>query len=94
MKLEIPYKNVTNKEDAFKKLQGLLHPDTFAQYGLKCDVNSNENSCRADASGKGFDVDLECLDDKAVFKISLSFMLKPFKNKILDTIERKAKSLL
>jgi len=94
MKLEIPYQNVTNKEDAFKKLKGLLHPDTFAQYGLKCDVRSDEYRCSADASGKGFDVNLECLDDKAIVEINLSFMLKPFKNKIADTIERKAKSLL
>ena len=60
----------------------------MSKYKVKADFVYYDESNTIIARGKGFDINMNFYDDHAAIDLDLSFLLKAFKSKILDTLER------
>lgn len=89
MGLLVDYRNLTNKEDAFASVKRVITPATLEKF--KADIYVDEENKIITGTGTGFKLDLIFLDDAVDIKLDLSFLLKPFKGKVMDTIERMVK---
>ncbi len=91
MGLKVNYNNATNKEEAYNLAKSAVTPDYVAKFGVKADVTKNDGNYSMVAKGKGFELSLKFEDSYCQVDLDLSFMLKPLKGKILETIESKIK---
>lgn len=93
MDLKVPYTNITDKNSAYKKACELI-PEVIAKFGVKADVDRNDADCLMKAKGSGFEAKIHFLENEAQVSVDLGFLLKPFKAKILDTIEHQIKKVI
>ncbi|MEC7275717.1 MAG: hypothetical protein VXV96_05295 [Bdellovibrionota bacterium] len=89
--LKVPYNKLSNKEDAYKEACALITPEYIEKWKIKADISYDEANTKLQAKGKGFTLDLVFTDTQAEVNCDLSFMLKPFKKSVLETIEGKLK---
>ncbi len=90
MDLKVNYNHTSNKTDAYSAAREQITPDYIAKWNMKADIAYNEpNSITAE--GKGFTLTLNFTDSAVEVSCKLSLMLKPFKGKVLDTVEYKLK---
>ena len=88
MDLEVPYNNLSSKEEVYEKIKKEV-PPMLEKFQVKADLEYLNDEIKA--SGKGFDLSLKTLDDRCAIDMKLSFLLKPLKGKILDSLERNLK---
>lgn len=93
MDIKVPYQNITDKKIAYNKACELI-PEVIAKFGVKADVNKNDADCKMVAKGSGFEAKIHFLDNEAQVSVDLGFLLKPFKSKILETIEHQIKKVV
>lgn len=94
MGLKIDYKNVTNADDAYKKVKELITPEYIQKFQVKADIAYDDAKKTVSAKGSGFKLDL-CFEEKHCdLDLDLSFLLKPLKGKILEKIEGQIKKNL
>lgn len=93
MELKIPYQNITDRKVAYKKALELI-PEVIAKFGVKADVEKNDADCLMKAKGSGFEAKIHFLEKEAQVSVDLGFLLKPFKSKILETIEHQIKKVV
>lgn len=91
MDLKVPYNNLTNAEEAYKKACSIITPEYIEKWKVKANISYDEASKTITATGKGFDLELIFSQECAEVKCNLSFLLKPFKKNVLSTIEDKLK---
>ena len=91
MDLKVPYSNVTNKEEAFEVACSEITQEYIAKFNVKADVSINKASGNITAKGKGFKLSLDFKDDGVELSSEFGLLLKAFKGKVLETIERKLK---
>lgn len=94
MDIRLDYKNLTNKEEAFLAVKKAITPETLAKFKVSADIDANESLNTIRAKGTGFDLNMVFLEDAVDINLDLSFMLKPFKKKVLETIESMVKKVL
>ncbi len=93
MDIKVPYQNITDKKVAYDKACELI-PEVIAKFGVKAQVDKNDAECLMKAKGSGFEAKIHFLDNEAQVSVDLGFMLKPFKSKILETIEHQIKKVV
>ena len=89
MDLKVPYKNLSNADDAYRLACQLITPEYIQKWKVKADVTRNDDLRVITANGKGFTLTLTFKEDAAVVDCDLSFMLKAFKKTILEAISNK-----
>lgn len=91
MDLEIKYEKMDNQADVYNKIKAEVGP-MLEKFQVKADLEYLENEIKA--SGKGFDLTLCTLEDRCTVEMKLSFLLKPLKGQILNSLERQLKKFV
>jgi hypothetical protein len=94
MSLEVRYEKVASSSEAWDAVKSHITPELIAKFKVKADVDYNEANKKIKAKGKGFELNINLLDDKAVADIKLSLLLKPLKGKVLEGIEKQLKRVV
>lgn len=92
MDLSIPYSNTTNKEDAFSKAKEAITPEMLAKFQVKAEITYDDYSVKA--KGKGFELELAFNDEAVGVSLNLSLMLRAFKGKVLEGLEKQIKRVV
>ena len=93
MELKVPYSQITDKKQGYEQAKKLI-PEVIQKFGVNADVKNDDANTSLSAKGSGFEAKIEFRETEAVVNVDLSFLLKPFKGKILDTIEKQIKKVV
>lgn len=93
MELKVPYSQITDKKQGYDQAKKLI-PEVIQKFGVSADVKNDDANTTLSAKGSGFEAKIEFKDTEAVVNVDLGFLLKPFKGKILDTIEKQIKKVV
>lgn len=93
MELKVPYSQITDKKQGYDQAKKLI-PEVIQKFGVQADVKSDDSTTSLIAKGSGFEAKIEFKETEAVVNVDLGFLLKPFKGKILDTIEKQIKKVV
>lgn len=93
MELKVPYAQITDKKQGYDQAKKLI-PEVISKFGVNADVKLDDANTSLTAKGSGFDAKIEFRETEAVVNVDLGFLLKPFKGKILDTIEKQIKKVV
>lgn len=88
MSVKINYSKVDNPQDAYAKVKENITPETMERYKVNASFDYNDSANKIKAKGKGFELNMDFHSDHATINLELSFLLKAFKQKILDSLER------
>lgn len=91
MDLKVRYSKLSSREEAYKEACSIITPEYIEKWKVKADITYDESSSKIKAKGKGFALELAFKEEAAEVSCDLSFMLKPFKKTVLETIENKLK---
>lgn len=89
MDASVKYSKATDAASAYALAEQEVTPEYVQKYGVKAEVTKNEAAKELHAKGKGFELRIKFLDDHCEVFLDLSFLLKPFKGKVLEGIEKK-----
>lgn len=93
MELKVPYSQITDKKQGYDQAKKII-PEVIQKFGVTADVQSDDANTSLSAKGSGFSATIEFRDTEAVVNVDLGFLLKPFKGKILETIEKQIKKVV
>jgi hypothetical protein len=93
MDLKVPYANITDKKQGFDAAKKLI-PEVIAKFGVKADTKIDDAQALIEAKGSGFSASIKFTEAEAQVKVDLGLLLKPFKGKILETIEKQLKKVV
>ena len=93
MELKIPYSSITDKKQGYEQAKKLI-PEVISKFGVSADVKNDDAATTLSAKGSGFEAKIEFKETEAIVNVDLGFLLKPFKGKILDTIEKQIKKVV
>jgi hypothetical protein len=82
MAIQVPYSRYPDKYQAYEKAKTVITSDYISQWKIAVDLDWQDDYPKILASGSGFSMELHFEDDVCNVHLELSFMLKPFKNKI------------
>lgn len=91
MSLSVSYNVATSAKEAYDLAKAQITPDYVAKFNVPCDIDYSPEKNEISAKGKGFTLILKFEENKCNVELDLSFLLKPLKGKVLDTIENKLK---
>lgn len=91
MDLSVNYSVAKNADEAYELAKLQITPDYIAKFNVPCNIDYDPSSKKIIAKGKGFTLTLCFEQTHSVVDLELSFLLKPVKRKVLDTIENKLK---
>ena len=89
--MKVKFSKAKSSTEAYKLACAEITEDYIDKFKVKADIHYNEEEAIIKATGKGFTLVLSFSETEAEVKLDLSFLLKPLKNKVLDTIEHKLK---
>ena len=89
MDLAVPYDKMDSAESAFQAALKEITPEYVAKWKIKADISNDPGKKRITATGKGFELNITFTDSQAEVDISLSFLLKAAKGKVLSEVEKK-----
>ena len=87
MAVRIPYKKVTDAQQAYTLVSESIGGELLEKYSIKAELTRDEANKRISAKGKGFELTVEFLPEACEIDLNLSFLLKGMKNKILKQVE-------
>ncbi|OIQ15904.1 MAG: hypothetical protein BM556_16540 [Bacteriovorax sp. MedPE-SWde] len=90
MSLSVKYYVASSASEAFELAKAQITPEYVAKFNVPANITYPGNHT-INAKGKGFDLSLFFEETECRVEIKLSFLLKPVKGKVLDTIENKLK---
>lgn len=93
MDLKVPYAHITDKKQGYEQAKKII-PEVISKFGVNADVKNDDMNSSLSAKGSGFEAKIEFKETEAIVKLDLGFLLKPFKNKILETIEKQIKKVV
>lgn len=93
MELKVPYTQIKDKKIGYEAAKKLI-PEVIAKFGVKADVKNDDANSTFVAKGSGFEAKIQFRDTEAIATIDLGLLLKPFKGKILETIEKQIKKVV
>ena len=94
MSINVKYSKVQDKQAAYVAVKDFITPDMIAKWKVTADVNYDDNKQIVHAKGKGFELNISFLDTEAQATLKLSFILKPLKGKITESIEKQLKRVV
>lgn len=93
MEIKVPYSQITDKKQGYEAAKKLI-PEVIAKFGVSAEVNNDDTTSTLKAKGTGFEAKIEFKETEAVVSVDLGFLLKPFKSKIVETIEKQIKKVV
>lgn len=87
----VRYTKSNNPDEAFEAAKGQITADYLQKWNVNADISYDKPAHKISAKGKGFDLSLTFKESETLLDVNLSLMLKPFKGKIVSTIEEKLK---
>ena len=93
MELKIPYTQITDKKQGYESAKKLI-PEVISKFGVNADLKTDDASNTLTAKGSGFEAKMVFLETEAVVSVDLGFLLKPFRGKIMDTLEKQIKKVV
>jgi hypothetical protein len=93
MELKVPYSQITDRKQGYEQAKKLI-PEVISKFGVSADVKGDDATSTLSAKGSGFEAKIEFKETEAIVNVDLGFLLKPFKGKILDTIEKQIKKVV
>jgi hypothetical protein len=93
MDLKVPYSQITDRKQGYEQAKKLI-PEVIAKFGVSADVKNDDANTSLSAKGSGFEARIQFNEKEAVVSVDLGFLLKPFKGKILETIEKQIKKVV
>jgi hypothetical protein len=93
MDLKVPYASITDKKKGYEQAKKVI-PEVIAKFGVSADVKNDDEHSSLSAKGSGFEAKIEFKDKEALVHLNLGLLLKPFKGKILETIEKQIKKVV
>lgn len=93
MELKVPYSQITDKKQGYDQAKKII-PEVINKFGVKADVKMDDGQHFIVAKGSGFEAKIEFKESEAVCNLDLGFLLKPFKAKILETLEKQIKKVV
>jgi prefoldin subunit 5 len=93
MELKIPYSQITDKNQGYEQAKKLI-PEVISKFGVSADLKNDDATTTLVAKGSGFEAKIQFTDTEAIVNVDLGFLLKPFKGKIIDTIEKQIKKVV
>lgn len=93
MELKVPYSQITDKNKGYESAKKMI-PEVISKFGVKADVINDDAATTLSAKGSGFEAKIQFTDTEAIVNVDLGFLLKPFKGKILETIEKQIKKVV
>lgn len=93
MELKVPYSQITDKKQGYEQAKKLI-PEVIQKFGVSADIKNDDANTTLSAKGSGFEAKIAFTETEAVVSVDLGFLLKPFKGKILDTIEKQIKKVV
>lgn len=93
MELKVPYSQITDKKLGYEQAKKLI-PEVIQKFGVTADVKNDDANTSLVAKGSGFEAKIEFKETEAIVNVDLGFLLKPFKGKILETIEKQIKKVV
>jgi len=94
MDLKIPYKNFTDAQSAYQKVQGVLRSQGIEGLPLRPDFEFLDDQKIVRAKGKGFELKAQFTDKELVIDLQLGLLFKVFKESVLKKIETKLKNIV
>lgn len=88
MDKKIGYQKTKSKEEAYQAVKTAITPETIERFKVSADLDYKDAEKKITAKGKGFDLKIDFMEDGVVMDLSLSFMLKSFKSKIIEGLEK------
>ncbi len=88
MDKKINYNKTQNKDEAYGAVKTAITPETIEKFKVSADLDYIDEKKKITAKGEGFDLTIDFMEDSVGLDLSLSFMLKPFKAKILEGLEK------
>lgn len=92
MDLSVDYEKVDNKDEAYAKVKEAITPELLEKFQVKAKLDYKDDEILA--SGKGFDLCMSFTESSCDIKVTLSFLLKPLKGKVLSSIEKQLKRVI
>ena len=92
--LSVPYQRAQNGEEAFKLAKAQLSAEYIEGLNIHVEVRHHPEENLIRASGKGFDLDLQFCENETRMTLKLGLLLKPFRQTVLQAIEKKLKQTL
>lgn len=93
MELKVPYAQITDKKQGYEEAKKLI-PEVIQKFGVTADMKNDDANSTVVAKGSGFEAKIQFTDTEAIVNLDLGFLLKPFKGKILETIEKQIKKVV
>jgi hypothetical protein len=93
MELKVPYAQITDRKKGYDQAKNLI-PEVISKFGVKAEINNDDENTILSAKGSGFTAKIAFEEKEAVITLDLGFLLKPFKGKILETIEKQLKKVV
>lgn len=93
MELRIPYANITDKKTGYEEAKKRI-PEVIEKFGVKAEVKTDDANTSFSAKGTGFEAKLAFHENEVVVNVDLGLLLKPFKGKIVETIEKQIKKVV
>jgi hypothetical protein len=93
MQLKIPYVQITDKNQGYEQAKKLI-PEVVQKFGVSAQINNDDSNTSLTAKGSGFEAKISFKENEAIVEVDLGFLLKPFKGKILETIEKQLKKVV
>lgn len=93
MELKVPYAQITDKNIGYEKAKQLI-PEVITKFGVNADVKNDDANSTLTAKGSGFEAKIQFNETEAIVNLDLGFLLKPFKGKIMETIEKQIKKVV
>ena len=94
MSVSIPYKSVTNADDAYKVVKKNITKEEIEKWNVTADLYYDESNRIITAKGKGFEIVFDFQESEMIADAKMGFLLKPLKNKILGYLEHKVKKIV
>lgn len=90
MSLSVNYSIAQSADEAYELAKAQITPEYVAKFNVPADITYPGNHT-INAKGKGFELTLKFEEDRCLVDLDLSFLLKPVKGKVLETVENKLK---
>jgi hypothetical protein len=94
MDLKIPYKNLTDAQSAYQKVQGVLRSQGLEGLPIKPEFEFHDSERLVRAKGKGFDLKATFQDKELIIELNMGLLFRAFKDGVLKKIETKLKNIV
>lgn len=94
MKIDIPYSKTTSKQQAYSVIKENVSQQLLENFKIKAELGFDDANTVIKAKGKGFALNLEFFDDKAVMNLSLGLLLKAVESKVSQKVRHQLEKFL